>query len=237
MALQALLLSRDPDVQRTLRRVMDAANIELDLSNSSEQARLALTRRKYDAFMVDCDDTINGPAVLRELRQGKSNRSCIAFAVINGHTTVQQAFEMGANFVLDKPISIDRATRSVRAAQGLILRERRRYHRHLVKATGAILVDAGTEIPVSITNISQGGISIECSRQLDQGGAARLKFQLPGTRRSLEIKGEVMWSTPEGRSGIRFQILSVDVKKELDAWLDRRALPLGNGAMFINATI
>lgn len=237
MALQALLLSRDPEVQRTLRRVMDSANIELDLSNNTEQARLALSRRKYDAFLVDCDDMQNGPTVLRELRQGKSNRSCIAFAVVNGQTTVQQAFEMGANFVLDKPISIDRATRSVRAAQGLILRERRRYHRHLVKATGAIMVDSGTEVPVSITNISHGGISIECSRRLDQGGAARLRFQLPGSRKALEVKGEVMWSTPEGKSGIRFQVLSVDVKKELDAWLEKRALPLGNGAMFINATV
>ena len=70
---------------------------------------------------------------------------------------------MGANFVLDKPISLDRATRSVRAAQGLIMRERRRYHRHLVKATGAILVDQGAELPLNITNISHGGISIECS--------------------------------------------------------------------------
>lgn len=237
MALQALLLSRDPEVQKLLRRVMDAANIELELSNNSEQARLALVRRKYDAFLVDCDDMQNGPAVLRELRQGKSNRSCIAFAVVNGQTTVQQAFEMGANFVLDKPISIDRATRSIRAAQGLIMRERRRYHRHLIRASGAIIVDSGTEVPVSITNISQGGISIECARQLEPGGAARLKFNLPGTKRSLDIKGEVMWSTPDGRSGIRFQVLSLDAKKELDLWLEKRALPLGNGAIFINATI
>jgi PilZ domain-containing protein len=174
---------------------------------------------------------------LREMRQGKSNRSCIAFAIVNGRTTVQQAFEIGANFVLDKPISVERATRSVRAAQGLIVRERRRYHRHLIRATGAILVDSGSELPISITNISQGGISIECSRQLDEGGAARLKFQLPGTRRAMEVKGEVMWSTPEGKSGIRFQVLSVEMKRELDHWLEKRALPLGNGAMFINATV
>jgi hypothetical protein len=31
--------------------------------------------------------------------------------------------------------------------------------------------------------------------------------------------------------------LPVDMKMELDNWLDRRALPLGNGAMFINATM
>ncbi len=237
MALQALLLSKDPEVQRTIRRVLDSANIELDLSSNVEQARLAITRRKYDALLVDCDDMPEGPAVLRELRQGKSNRSCIAFALVNGRTTVQQAFEMGANFVLDKPISIERASRSVRAAQGLILRERRRYHRHLLKASGAIMVDSGAELVVSITNISQGGISIECNRQLDEGGAAKLRFQLPGTRRSMEIKGEIIWSTAEGRAGIRFQVLAVDVKKELDTWLDKRALPLGNGAMFINATM
>lgn len=237
MALQALLLSRDPEVQRTVRRVLDAANIELDLSQNPDQARLALSRRKYDAFLVDCDDLQSGPVVLKEMRQGKSNRSCIAFAIVNGRTTVQQAFEMGANFVLDKPISLERATRSVRAAQGLIMRERRRYHRHLIRATGAILVDAGSELPVSITNISQGGISIECSRQLDEGGAARLKFQLPGSRRSLEVKGEVIWSTPDGKSGIRFQVLSVEMKRELDSWLEKRALPMGNGAMFINATV
>jgi CheY-like chemotaxis protein len=236
MALQALLLSRDPEVHRTIRRVLDTANIDLDLSNNADQARHILLRRKYDALLVDCDDMPNGP-LLRELRQGKSNKSCIAFALVNGKTTIQQAFEMGANFVLDKPVSLERATRSVRAAQGLIMRERRRYHRHLVKATGAILVDQGAELPLNITNISQGGISIECSRKLDEGGAARVRLQLPGSKRSLDIKGEIVWSTPEGRAGIRFQVLSAEAKKDLDAWLEKRALPLGGGAMFINATI
>lgn len=236
MALQALLLSNDPEVHRTIRRVLDAANIDLDLSNNAEQARHILLRRKYDALLVDCDDMPHGPQVLKELRLGKSNKSCIAFAVVNGKTNIQQAFEMGANFVLDKPIALDRATRSVRAAQGLIMRERRRYHRHLVKATGAILVDQGAELPLNITNISQGGISIECSRRLDEGGAARVRLQLPGTKRSLDIKGEVAWSTPEGRAGIRFQVLSAEAKKELDIWLEKRGLTLGGGAMFINAT-
>src|SRR5215470_18841244 len=98
MALQALLLSRDPEVHRTLRRVLDAANIETELLQRSEQARQALSRGKYDAFLVDCDDTEEGPVVLKELRQGKSNKTCIAFAIVHGRTTVQQAFEIGAHF-------------------------------------------------------------------------------------------------------------------------------------------
>ena len=237
MAVQALLLSCDLEVHRTIRRVLDAANIDLDLSNNTDQARHILLRRKYDALLVDCDDMPNGPLVLRELRQGKSNKSCIAFALVNGKTTIQQAFDMGANFVLDKPVSLERSTRSVRAAQGLIMRERKRYHRHMVKATGAILVDRGAELLLHITNISHGGISVECSRKLDEGGAARMRLQLPGTKRSLDIKGEVVWSTSQGRAGIRFQVLSVEAKKDLNDWLEKRALPLGGGAMSSNATV
>jgi len=234
MALQALLLSNDPEVLKTIRRVLDIVNIDLQVCHSAEEAHNILKRRKYDTLLVDCDIR-NAPAVLRELRKGKSNKSCIAFALINQVTTIQEAFEMGANFVLDKPLAMDRATRSMRAAQGLIMRERRRYHRHLVNATGTIIVDAGTELPVGITNISEGGISIECVRHLDQGGAARLRFILPGAKKPFEIKGEIAWSGPDGRAGIRFQVLPVAAKQELEEWMAKRGL-LSSGAMFINAT-
>ena len=71
MALQALLLSKDPEVHRTIRRVLDAANIDLDLSNNADQARHILLRRKYDALLVDCDDMPNGPLVLARVAAGK----------------------------------------------------------------------------------------------------------------------------------------------------------------------
>jgi hypothetical protein len=142
---------------------------------------------------------------------------------------------MGANFALDKPLSIERTTRSVRAAHGLIVRERRRYYRHLVNVTGVIIVDGITELPVSVTTISEGGVSIECARELDEGGAARLKIILPGSKKPLDLKGEVIWASQEGRAGIRFQVVPVEAKKELESWLAKRALSLDNGAMFINA--
>lgn len=236
MALEALLLSRDPQVVKTIGRVLDDANIDVQVCSSADDAIQTLNRHKYDTFVVDCDDVPGAPDVLQQLRKGKSNKSCIAFALVNGRTSVREAFEMGANFALDKPVSPERAARSVKAAQGLIMRERRRYHRHLVTATGTIVVDGITELPVSIMTISEGGVSIECTRQLDQGGAARLKILLPGSKKTLDLKGEIMWSDGEGRAGIRFQVLPVDTKKELDGWLEQRALSVDKGAIFINAT-
>jgi CheY-like chemotaxis protein len=220
---------------KTLRRALDDANIDLKVCTSAEEASHILNRHKYDTFVVDCDDIPGATLVLQQLRSGKSNKSCIAFAVVNGHTTVQKAFEMGANFALNKPLSLERTNRSIRAAHGLMLRERRRYYRHLVNATGVVIVDASTELPMSINTISEGGVSIECSRQLDQGGAARLKILLPGSKKALDLKGEVMWSSHDGRAGIRFQVLPVEAKKELEGWLEKHSLSVDKGAMFINA--
>ena len=235
MALEALILSSDPEVLKTMSRVLDDANIDLRICASAEEALEILNRHKYDTFVVVCDDVPGAPDVLQQLRKGKSNKSCIAFALLNGRTSVREAFEMGANFALDKPVSMERATRSVKAAQGLIMRERRRYYRHLVTATGTIIVDGVTELPVSIITISEGGVSIECTRKLDEGGAARLRILLPGSETYLDLKGEVIWSDTEGRAGIRFQVLPVETKKELESWLEQRALAVDKGAMFINA--
>ena len=236
MALEALLLSRDPEVIKTLGRVLDEANIEIQVCTTADEARTSLQQHKYDAFVVDCDDVPGAPEVLQQLRKGKSNKSCVAFALVNGGTTVREAFELGANFALDKPVSQERAMRSIKAAQGLIMRERRRYHRHLVTATGTIVVDGGTQLPVSIITISEGGVSIECSRRLDEGGATRLRILLPGSTTPLDFKGEIIWSDAEGRAGIRFQVLPLQTKSELESWLEKRSLVVDKGAMFINAT-
>jgi CheY-like chemotaxis protein len=237
MALQALLLSLDPHAQETLHNVLDRANIDLRLCHSTEEAITILTREKLDAFLVDCDEVPGAPAVLKRLRETAINKSAIAFALINGKTSVEEAFQLGANFVLDKPVSAERAARSVRALQGLILQERRRFHRHLLRATGIILVDEGSELPVTITTISRGGVSIECSRRLDLSGAASLRIFLPGAMRSIQAKGEIVWATEDGRAGVRFQVIATEDMQQLQNWLEERGLPLGNhGAMFIDAT-
>jgi DNA-binding response OmpR family regulator len=237
MALQALLLSLDPYAQETLHHVLDRANIDLRLCRSAEEAITILNRDSLDALLVDCDDVDGAPSVLKQVRQNGINKSAITFAFLNGKTSVKDAFQLGANFVFNKPVSVQCIARSIRALHGLVQQERRRHHRHLLRATGVILVDEGSELPVTITSISRGGISIECSRRLDLRGAASLRIFLPGAMNAIQAKGEVVWSTEEGRAGIRFQILPAKDLQELQNWLDERGLPLGNhGAMFIDAT-
>lgn len=123
--LKALLLTRDQEVVRVVRGVLEAVTAELETATCTSQGRQTISQQKFDAILVDVDDVQDGCRVIRELRAGSSNNKSIVFAITNHITSVMDAFEIGANFVLQKPISPERAMRSLRAAHGLISRDRR----------------------------------------------------------------------------------------------------------------
>lgn len=220
--LKALLLTRDQEILRVIRRVLDTVTIDLETVTSTDAARQIIARRKFDAVMVDCDDVQSGCDVIRELRNGRSNAKSIVFAITNKITTVKNAFEIGANFVLEKPITVDRATRSLRAAHGLIMRERRRYHRHEVQTNAYLSYGTMRDVPMPLNNISEGGVGIATSRTPDMKGSVLMRFDLPGCKRSLEARGEFVWTNEHGRVGVRFTSLAPTSKLDLDTWLSRQ---------------
>ena len=220
--LKALLLTRDQEVLRVIRRVLETVTIDMETVTSTDAARQTISCRKFDAVLIDCDDVQAGCEVIKELRRGKSNSKSIVFAITNRVTSVKGAFELGANFVLDKPVSPDRATRSLRAAHGLILRERRRYHRHAVSATVHVTYGSVRNVPIPLTNISEGGIALGTKRTSEMTGPVQLRLELPGLNRVLEAKGEFVWANDAGRVGVRFTNINPLVKSELDTWLSRQ---------------
>src|SRR6202030_4090973 len=124
--LESLLLSRDPDVFRILRPMLEKLSIEVEVCQEAKQASEVLIAEKFDAVIIDCDDLPGGVEVLEGLRSTPSNANSVTFAIVNGKkTTTQQAFGMGVNFVLHKPLSALNATRCFNAALNAMLRERR----------------------------------------------------------------------------------------------------------------
>ena len=220
--LKALLLTRDQEVLRVIRRVLETVSIDMETVTSSDAAREIIARRKFDAVMIDCDDVESGCDIIRELRKGKSNSKAIVFAITNRVTTTKGAFEIGANFILEKPVSIDRTTRSLRAAHGLILRERRRYHRHRISATAHLSYGSRRGVRVPIKDISEGGIALGTQPTEDMKGSVELRLELPGLNRIVEVKGEFVWTNDNGHVGVRFTSLANQAKSELESWLARQ---------------
>ncbi len=86
-----------------------------------------------DAALVDCDNLKGAVPVVQGLRSSASNKNSVTFAILDGDTTTLQAFQMGANFVLQKPISALNAKRRRGAAINFMIREQRRYFRPSLK--------------------------------------------------------------------------------------------------------
>ncbi len=222
MALQSLLLSRDDDVIRILRRVLSDMEIELEVCTGSERATEELARHKYDAVIIDCDDVHGAADVLRNLRKMPSNKTSTAFAIIHGVTSVRGAFEMGANLALEKPITADRAKHSFRAAHGLMLQERRRYHRHPVDMSVTLRVEhkgVRQEFSATAHDLSEGGMAMKVKGALPgEIGNATVKFALPGTHTWVETHVGVAWADGEGHAGVRFENIPYTTKENLEKW-------------------
>ena len=230
MTLESLLLSGDAEVVRVLRPTLEKLSIAVEICQEAKMASEILISEKFDAVIVDCDDLQGGLEVLQCLRATPSNRNSVAFAVLNGKkTTTQEAFSMGVNFVLQKPISTLNASRCFHAALSFMEREQRRYFRHPVKMLVTVVLDE-RELRATSTNISERGIALMLHQAIPKNANPRLQFMLPETKIALEIEAEVAWADIKGHAGLRFLKLLPSSQELLETWLSERMekQPAGN---------
>jgi len=217
MNLESLLLSADPEVERVLRPTLEKMAIDVEICRDARHGSEILLSSKFDAVIVDCDDMKGGMEVLQGLRNIPSNRNSVAFAILNG-TSTQQAFGMGVNFVLQKPMSPLNATRCFNAALNFMLRERRRYFRHPIK-TQVHIVLADRQLKATSSNVSEGGMAIMLRDALPKGATPTLKFTLPGIKAGFEVEAEVAWCDLKGSAGFRFKNVHPASQQILEQWL------------------
>lgn len=222
MTLDSLLLSQDADLVRVIRPTLEKLSIDVEICHEARSAAEILISEKFDAVIVDCDDLKGGMEVLQGLRSTPSNKNSVTFAILNGKkTTTHDAFGMGANFVLQKPISALNASRCFHAALNFMVKERRRYFRQPVKMQVKVVLD-GKTLTATSTNISEGGIALVLRDALPKGAKPHLEFQLPETKLNMSIEAEVAWADVKGRAGFRFHNVPKSSREQLEQWLDDR---------------
>jgi DNA-binding response OmpR family regulator len=218
--LESLLLSRDAEVFRVLRPMLEKLSIEVEICQEAKKASEILISDKFDAVIVDCDDLPGGVEVLEGLRATPSNQNSVTFAIVNGKkTTTQQAFGMGVNFVLHKPLTALNANRCFNAALNFMLRERRRYFRQVAKMPVKISLGE-RELQATSTNISEGGIALLVHQALPKNATPRLQFTLPASRLFMDVEAEIAWADLKGGVGLRFLNLPASSEELLEKWLN-----------------
>jgi CheY-like chemotaxis protein len=223
MNLKSLLLCSDEKIVRVLRRTLGELDISVEHSASSEIALRHLTRGRYEAIIVDCA----GPGaaeVLSVVRTSPCNQRAVAVAILDPDTGLRSAFELGANFILYKPVTAERAKSSFRAARSLMKKERRRNTRVPIQIPLAMSSrESGARFKVNTTDLGEGGLAISLPKRSKPQGVWELTFTLPGSTAVLEVNAEFAWEGSGTQVGMRFQDPSPAVVRELREWLGRNS--------------
>ena len=224
MSLQALVFCADEKVVRVLRRVLSELEIGMELCPDAESAIHKLTRRRFEAVIVDCADPRTASRVLRSARSAPCNKRAVAVAIVGAQTDLGGQRDLGAHFVLHQPLSPERAKTSFRAVRALMKRERRRNARLPVETPVTIQVDDGAgQMRAISSDIGEGGIAVQLSHRPKNLGPVMLQFSLPGTQDKIECTGEIAWENPGRQVGLRFLDLAPAMRDQLNAWLESRA--------------
>jgi CheY-like chemotaxis protein len=222
-ALQALVVCSDERAVRVLRRVLSEMDIDIHHCAEVDDAIQKLTRRRFQAVVVDCTTPAVAKQILRGTQSALGNKRAVTVAVLEaeaarGQADLKDAFEHGAHFVLFKPISLERARANFHAVRALMKRERRRYARIPMELEAHLQLDGDRGNQTVLTaDLGENGMAVKLPGQ-KLPPSFRVRLTLPGTRGEVECGGEVAW---EGSSlvGIRFRDVAHAASDQLRRWV------------------
>ena len=218
MNLKSLLLSSDEKTVRVLRRVLSDLEIGVEHCSAADDAIRRITRQRFEAIIVDAANVEEAASVLRGAKAAPVNKRALAIVLVEAPVGLKGGFEMGAHFVLHKPLAVERAKSSFRAVRALMKRERRLQMRVAVQIPVECF-GAGRYKGRTI-DLCEGGMAIQFSGRVAKENSLRFSLELPGMNQKLEIYGELAWESNSDQAGVRFKNATDEQRYTLRQWLN-----------------
>jgi len=228
MVFKSLVVCSDEKVTEPLLRVLKELDIDAEHCTHQPLGLIALSEDRYDAVIVDCSGGAIAAEIVKQARASRLNPSTLVIALLESEEDVKGMFATGANFVLYKPVSLERVRSSLQAARSMMQREKRRHVRVAVHISAGLTCANVENMPATLIDLSEEGIAIQSERRLPQPGKVYFQFTLPNQSEVIRLSGEVVWQDSSGRSGLRFADVPQASRRTLKAWLQQfQTLPSG----------
>ncbi len=213
------MVSCDSTLLSQIKSALHGHTVSLDLRQDAASAIELASRRHLDGLFIDCDNVIGGAEMVAKVRNSRSNRETLVIAVVNGLTSVEAALDLGANFVLGKPIPEARLRGVLDIALPKMEREHRRYFRYQIDLPVQLCDHIGQPVAARIKNLSEGGLAVKTTAPVHLEGVVRLEFDLPSIEpQTFHAKAEVVWRD-SFEMGLRFLHVEKDSGVAFQSWL------------------
>jgi DNA-binding response OmpR family regulator len=230
MNLQALLVSTDDSAADVLGRVLPDYGIALDRSSNPETTLARIEQQKFDALLVDFDDSTYAAEVFQHARLLHSGHPTLTVALVADPAKVRHILTSGAHFVLHKPLTDEAARAGLRAVAALLSRERRRSMRVPVQAPVELSLPDTRPIEGILLDLSETGMEVLTAEPQVADFVLGFRFQLPGTGTEIKAHCKVAWANPNGQTGVHFLDIPPEASAELKKWVRAAAVAAGAGA-------
>lgn len=230
MDLRVLVVCPDQDSASMLTLVLSEMGMVVENTPSISRGLELIDDQHFDAIVLEYRSDRTSEEFLGRLRQSSKNRATMLIAVVDGEFNARPIFGLGANFVLYRPLSLERTRLSLRAARGLMRRERRRAPRASVSSKANVSYPGAPDLNATLTDISDSGTAITTRDRLPNSGKVYFEFALPGQQQLVRLSGEVAWQDFSGRTGIRFLDVPQASRRLIQTWLQQSATTQAPGA-------
>jgi CheY-like chemotaxis protein len=218
--ISVLLVCRDSAEISLITEAMRKFGISVTHSVETEALDL-VQRQKFEAAVVDFNVPV-ASMILDQLRGSPSNKTAVTFAIVDGKSGSVSSLKVRASFLLHRPLSPSLMYRTLQAAYGMILQERRRYFRCPIVVP--VIFQQGSQsekISAHTVNISQNGLALSTPVPLSPGTSAAVQFRLPQLASTIGAEAAVRWYR-NGNAGLLFLSLDSSLRTELSEWLSKR---------------
>jgi DNA-binding response OmpR family regulator len=217
----ALVICNDPSMVGMAHKALEEQGMAVKVAQTATAADLLLQKNRFDLALFDND--VPGAMQLAGAEE-QGNFPKMVFAMVQRAKAVEM-YGRRVHFIVQKPFTADLLSRSLRAAFGVMLRERRAAFRHIVDLTATSCVaikDKETKNlgMAVIVDISETGLCLQTREVLQQGTEVQVTIPLPDGKEPIEAQGTVVWNQSTGKSGIKFTRMAMVEKQKLSAWLD-----------------
>jgi CheY-like chemotaxis protein len=223
MDLRALVVCPDQDSAGLLTLILSELGMAVEHTPSISRGLELLETEHYDGIVFDYRADRGSEEFLSSLRRSVKNQASVLIAVVDSEFNARPVFGLGANFVLYRPLSSERTSISLRAARGLMRRERRRTPRAPVESTASVAYPGAPESSVTLSDLSDSGTLIRTASRIPSTCKVYFEFALPGQPQLVRLSGEVAWQDASGRTGIRFLDVPQASRRAIQMWLQRNS--------------
>jgi len=217
MAFECLLVSSDPWVFRTIDRILRELSIRTNICLRSSRAFDLLSKGGTDLIVIDWEGEASSDLLHEIWKFGKTRKpTIIAISALDCPIP-------GAHVVLRKPVTSESGGKAIRSAYLRMLRDHRLHARYPLMMPLTATNDANQTVPVTVTDIGDGGVGLNTKAQLTVGETLSIRLLLPGMKRDIYMQVRVLWTREYGAAGCEFLRIPPVDSDVLHDWLKSKS--------------